>query len=32
MNAKLTDGEQRIPVVIEAVGDRAWRMSRGEQS
>ena len=32
LNAKLTDGDERIPVVIEAVGTRAWRMSRGTQS
>lgn len=32
LNAKLTDGDERIPVVIEAVGGRAWRLSRGTES
>jgi hypothetical protein len=32
LNAKLTEGDERIPVVIEAVGARGWRMSRGTES
>jgi Bor protein len=32
VNARLTDGEERIPVVIEAAGAHAWRMSRGAES
>lgn len=32
VNARLSDGEERIPVVIEAVGARAWRLSRGAES
>lgn len=32
VNARLTDGDERIPVVIEAVGKNEWRMSRGSQS
>jgi hypothetical protein len=32
LNAKLTDGDERIPVVIETIGERGWRMSRGTQS
>jgi len=32
LNARLSDGGQPIPVVIEAVGTQQWRMSRGSQS
>jgi hypothetical protein len=32
VNARLTDGAEPIPVVIEAVGTHEWRMSRGSQS
>lgn len=32
VNARLTEGEERVPVVIEAVGKREWRMSRGSES
>lgn len=32
VNARLTEGEERVPVVIEALGKREWRMSRGSQS
>jgi hypothetical protein len=32
LNAQLTEGDERIPVVIEAVGEKAWRLSRGAES
>jgi hypothetical protein len=32
LRGELTDGEERVPVVIEATGARAWRMSRGTES
>jgi hypothetical protein len=32
VNAQLSDGGERIPVVIEAAGTRAWRLSRGAES
>jgi hypothetical protein len=28
----VTDGDERIPVVIESAGTRTWRMSRGAES
>jgi hypothetical protein len=32
VNARLTDGDERIPVVIETMGTREWRLARGSQS
>jgi hypothetical protein len=32
VKAQLTEGDQRIPVVIETVGTHEWRMSRGSES
>lgn len=32
VNAQLTDGDERVPVGIEAVGTHEWRLSRGSQS
>lgn len=32
VHGELTDGEERVPLVIEATGARAWRMSRGSES
>jgi hypothetical protein len=32
VRAQLSAGDERIPVVIEAVGERAWRVSQGTQS
>src|SRR5215207_5954732 len=32
MNATLNEGDNQVPVVIEAFGTRGWRMSRGARS
>jgi hypothetical protein len=32
LNATLTQGDEAIPVVIQAVGERGWRVSRGSES
>ena len=32
VNARLTEGDTQVPVVIEVVGTHEWRMSRGAES
>jgi hypothetical protein len=32
LNAKLSEGQEDVPLVVEVLGDRAWRITRGSQS